>query len=1407
MLGLQETKSAGSPKTYSCVACSATFHNLASLLVHQATHASEISCQTESTLPTCDSCGSLFASKDLLEKHHCIMSASPVSPAQTYTCEECGEEFSGVTALETHKKQHWPENKDKSDLGKINSSRPVSDQVFHSLSPSHSNEKSLPESAPPTSNADIKKTESFADMESNILKPFESPSVTEEQVQILEKDTLKSSNVVEEEPDEMDTLTSSGVVREEHMQICDMDTLKSSDVVEEEQVQILEMDISKSSDVVREELEQIHDMDTLKSSNMVGEEQVEILEMDISKSSGVVREEQEQIHDMDTLKSSNMVGEEQVEILEMDTSKSSDVVREEQEQILEMDTLKSFDVVGEEQGQMLYIDTLKSSNVVGEEQVQILENDTLKSSNMVGEEQVQILENDTLKSSNMVGEEQVQILEKDTLNVVNHSVHDNEKSPESCEESTAFNKKSILKMLASAYMSHKQPVQIKQRNLPPRKVSPRAPMQPATAMTISKPELLEDLSKMKQDNVVNVKIGKMLSKKGKIISVTQTLCPVVVLETRQKLFGRDNVEGKLQCRLCRRVFQTVDSLIMHHALHKKERVKFCLCCQEFVITVISVPDNHVCSDAFSRNSQSLGKKSVTHISPTAQQLDKMFYCSFCKRGYTRRHRLKIHKCPYKSSLKSSPTVANQHHVKLQNMEECNRAKQDSKTNQMSSQHINIGVGTEPIKMEEQNTEFSIDKKNQTGLKMQRKDQLNPPETHESIFASVSNSKSTDNSVGVLAKMVEMKAEEKGKLVEKEWTMPLDDAEIDVLIDVDQKDSDEDDLTDMAKDDCDEDQDVVFVELPEDKEINSAIPSNGFQVHVTNKGVKRYVCNGCQRSYSRLFTLKEHLKICEARKLEEQKVENTSSDLPGPIKRFPCPQCGKFFSRKDNLNKHRKKCHATKTDSVVSSRTVESKTTPATQENLFVLSPSTENQAAQQESTQNSSRNWGIMSLPSVLPRRVTCECGASFTCPRLLFEHLQVHAQESYICPHCGENLQSWMDFEAHQQLHKQSKIPANEQRGSQQQPRSFSQKVPSHAPTRPQQSTGFSPLNIKAQPPALLSPQHVNHRSFPETLSCHKCKKNFSLRSSLLRHIRLRCKGDTASQRKHTCSRCGAAFNNPLTLKVHIQSNTCKPAFKPIRCPVCVRWFSCLDGLKRHLVSHSRQAGLTCQICDHNCPTPQALEEHKRNVHGVISKMRPAENTPERLPQAGTQSSSSTPFQCPICLRSYPKLQSLKDHLRKVHRPKQPNLGTVEPDRSGQFQCQICTRSYHDIKSLKNHRRRVHRIFSAAFQPSKGTEQNSTPNQFQCHICARSYPDVQSLRNHRRRVHGIVGGLELSRGMAQHNLYKCQICQRSYPNIVSFKNHTRRVHRILGPVAETSTTTNDTEEDPEQKPIPFLHT
>ncbi len=261
MLGLQETMSTGSPKTYSCVACSATFHNLASLLVHQASHASEISQQPESALPTCVSCGSSFASKDLLEKHHCVMLPTPASPVHTYIC-DCGEEFSGLTALEDHKKQHWSEDKVKSDLesipvvpdSKTDSSHAVSDQVFYSLSPSHANEKPLAQSPPPTSNTDIKENESneSADMDRNEICRH-GPQ------RICRLDRKESADMDSNESADMDSKESADMDSKES---ADMDSKESADMDSNESA---DMDRNESADMDRNESA---DMDSNESADM-----------------------------------------------------------------------------------------------------------------------------------------------------------------------------------------------------------------------------------------------------------------------------------------------------------------------------------------------------------------------------------------------------------------------------------------------------------------------------------------------------------------------------------------------------------------------------------------------------------------------------------------------------------------------------------------------------------------------------------------------------------------------------------------------------------------------------------------------------------------------------------------------------------------------------------------------------------------------------------------------------------------------------------------------------------------------------------------------------------------------------------------------------------------------------------
>ncbi|XP_066538873.1 uncharacterized protein im:7147486 [Hoplias malabaricus] len=961
----------------------------------------------------------------------------------------------------------------------------------------------------------------------------------------------------------------------------------------------------------------------------------------------------------------------------------------------------------------------------------------------------------------------------ESLKGENASVPHSEEPPNkrNDESQDSLKKNSLLKMLASAYMSRKQPAQLQceqsMRTRPLRKVSARATILSQTVKSSSNSgyfinHLRQKVAKygLSRDtfrqpyNILNVKHSKK-KKKKRIMSTTKTLYPVVALETCQKLV-RDNIEGKHQCGVCRRVFQDVDSLIMHHVLHKKERVKFCRRCRQYLMCVISVPNNHICSSF----NTGLAKHFSLPLSnsPGTQHPPKLFRCTFCNRSYTRRHTLKKHNCQWIASLKQSVSEA-QDDLSIDIGEGSSAEKQ--------LDQVNVGVNTVGLQ-QVKNEELSADSSVEEICQMSK----NTPFNSGVRLVSAKSFPPFCPNVSKLRSLPGQGKETDDSLSERKWTVPLDDAEIDII-------DEEKPVVEAQMKNTD---DVVVLEPIVKCQTSSALSSKDFQVYISASGVKRFSCNRCQKSYSRRFTVKQHLKICGARKL----FEHHSHGMPNILakkKRFPCSICGTAFTRKDNMNMHRKRCISLRNMNCLEGNKMSEKKNQASRENIFVLPPVSKNDVIQKDSKNSESGSWGIMSLPSVLPRKVTCECGAVFTCPRLLFEHLQMHALESYICSYCGESLPSWAAFETHQNLHS----PCG-QKSSQPQLQS---------PLKQVEQLQSSMQNQKKQPQTLLKSQ-LNHKPLKDPNICPRCKKPFGSRKSMMRHLRLSCRGDMALQKKYSCSRCGMTFQSPLTHKVHVQSNTCMPSFKPIRCPVCVRWFSCVDGLKRHLVSHSKQKVLMCQICGHKCSRNEDLEEHKRTVHDT---KEPA-GSPTIQSAHVSQSNPSNIFQCQICQRSYPKLQSLKDHFRKVHRTQalnrfdtgasglQPPVGVVQQVQSKHFQCHICSRIYPDLRSLKNHKRRVHRILGSGLQPSKGIVQQNYSSLFQCNICSRSYPDLTSLRNHRRRVHRILGGLEVFKGIilqSQDNPYKCQICHRSYPDIKSLKNHRRRVHRILGDVPESA--------------------
>ncbi|XP_028837981.1 zinc finger protein 423 [Denticeps clupeoides] len=924
--------------------------------------------------------------------------------------------------------------------------------------------------------------------------------------------------------------------------------------------------------------------------------------------------------------------------------------------------------------------------------------------------------------------------------------------------------KTVMKILASAY---RNVTQSGQNTLNHNKIiSPpqNAPLSYENGSTGSSVDHLRQIlrsslrkSRLKPPEYINYpkSPSQKLSRKS-FVSVAQTFCPVVVLETHQKFHGSGTNcdEMNHRCGQCKRLFRNIDNLIMHHALHRKERVKCCRRCKELIISTTSVPQNHICPGT-----------TLLFKSPPITT-DKFFHCPLCRHNYNCLDDLKNHNCMSSNASFSGP-------VKKTDISKSHYPKR-----------VNIGVGTDykcqikkEILQEEtelDNGELNILNSFSLGAKMSTAESLLPPQndptssiqTQESVLMDEINSTLLTGEFGVTPKNFSG-CEKKEEVLE---SSPLEDeAEIDVLLEADDYHQEPSSSQDTAA--------------------QKGTPQEQMQSEdvlvICDDGVRRFACKSCERTFTRRFNLKQHSMVCSAKKYVTPYIgEVMASSLVKPKKLFECVHCGKIFNRKDNMVTHMRKCQIKNAPQM-------GVTAPESRDNIFVLPPPPETEPIRQEgSSDSSSRNWGIMSLPSVLPRRVTCECGAAFTCPRLLFEHLQNHAQESYICPQCGETLQSWASYETHQRLHLQSQHQPDLQ-GVSWKPSLLSPQEQSLLEIEQNSDTQSSQQHnlLPSHEPLIKPPQQPSKRMLPNQ-ACHRCGRTFMSLKSLLRHLRMSCHGTS-----------GQSKSNSSSNFAHGNSNT--HFFKPMQCPACVRWYSSVEGLKRHLVTHSSHGVFCCNICQQSCSSLESLVDHKKRVHETVEEECKVEEVATAIAQPDV-------FQCNICKQLYPTAASLREHQRMVHGVPgghyMQNGKTLGVPSNG-FHCQICQRNYSSIDSFKEHRRRVHRIFG------HGQVHRLETAPFQCQICLRRYDSLKSLNNHRRRVHRILAGgyaaakvstldvmqsrriLDVVKGDheaqkgSQGNIFRCQICQRFYPTIQSLKVHKRRVHRILagGYVAEKS--------------------
>ncbi|XP_019741727.1 zinc finger protein 1035 isoform X3 [Hippocampus comes] len=742
---------------------------------------------------------------------------------------------------------------------------------------------------------------------------------------------------------------------------------------------------------------------------------------------------------------------------------------------------------------------------------------------------------------------------------ISQTVRDSPPAHSSDDEEPVVKNNKLMKIIATAYMKHvsASPPPNDSHDL----ITPKQEAIPVDITPVQESEELpiNDLSVAKYRRLLaktSVKtkaptISRIIdSSTKKIVSLTKMLSPVVVLETRQKL--RDSSSnalfGKYQCGRCRRTFANADRLTEHHFLHKKERIKCCRRCKQLIIGKLPFTDNHVCVSSVKKPAQEPSTSPLVPRIVPFHNMKKSFFCPVCKHNYARRYNLKKHKChgPRAALSQTHPSAD-----RLQALRSSNKASafRDGQGERGTS---SVSVCTEAPRVKVEVTSTTSEQSeisDWSGFTKGFPPFLSPPmDQHKDASASVMENSSSD----ALPKHNESSND-------GQWTMPLDD---------------EMELLGSSRNAGNEDE----------MELESEIANLRYFVR---DGVKRYPCPRCQKTYSRPSTLARHLRLCGFRPRGAAPVSH-SANYGGGVQNsitkqmFPCSVCGRNFNRKDNMMVHKRRCQLQRA---------------ATREPLQQHLP-----AGAKGSPDNDANNWGIMSLPSVLPRRVTCECGFGFTSPRLLLEHLQKHAQESYTCPTCGETVNSWADYEVHLQIHMH---PHHQLRKGLQAQRSqpLVLRIQQQPPQQPQQPQPPPPLPVRQPSPKEPVPERSNVNK-KQRVICTRCGNTFATRCSLRRHLSWdRCKGGRPQNtpKSYRCSRCSSEFPNMVSLLFHQRSGACKPPIKPVRCPVCLRWFGTVDGLQKHLLTHKQSETHRCDICQCSYPSLKSLKTHRKRVHNVM--------------------------------------------------------------------------------------------------------------------------------------------------------------------------------------------------------------
>jgi len=254
-----------------------------------------------------------------------------------------------------------------------------------------------------------------------------------------------------------------------------------------------------------------------------------------------------------------------------------------------------------------------------------------------------------------------------------------------------------------------------------------------------------------------------------------------------------------------------------------------------------------------------------------------------------------------------------------------------------------------------------------------------------------------------------------------------------------------------------------------------------------------------------------------------------------------------------------------------------------------------------------------------------------------------------------------------------------------------------------------------------------------------------------------------------HKCSRCGSEFPSPVALKSHVITAHLN-LHKDTK---YLEWETLGLAGGGGEKAKPLNGHLECQICQTECQTSKALQEH---LLTHLSKNQTQKKFPQKRRRSRDPDKPLETFQCEKCLKVFKRREKLKLHM-KVH------SGLGKP-----YSCEICGKRFAWVDNVKKHIDTIH-YGQRVLHPCPECDHKSVSKSalamhinsvhrrvyaYKCQFCGVGIANLSSLQRH-ERTH------------TNEKPFPCPECSRSFRSKIELDDHHRDKHTNERPfVCET---------------------